>query len=392
MRHPSRTSAALTAIAVALVVLCAACGSSPPPQRVLSRYETATGHVIVRDCGFSVPLAAQADRSLWLFCDTVVTTPQGQDVGITILGAGTAAEGPGTAGRGPGALTEVTTPAVDGPGAPRAPGTAGAAGGLLAPRAGPRPFLPVPANLTLPASLLPCAGPHVYPARWVTGAAREPGSSGRVLIGYADYCVSGNDVFTLEAFGLIDYDPAANVLGPPVQVLAAPAGQQLPSFQALGSPVFRGGYLYLFGWCGTGCGRGGVFLARTRATAAWWDDGFTYRYWTGRGWSADPASAAALTGRGPLAMSAGDYSADGRGLVMIEQTSAAGDFSLWRAAAPTGPWHQTGTGRVPCTAGKQADDLCRAVIGHPELSDRSELLISFFNPGADHVETLAYPW
>lgn len=389
----SKQTAALTVIAAALTVLCAACGSGPPPppQRVLSGYETATGRVIARDCGFSVPLAGKAGGSLWLFCDTVVTSRQGKEIGFPILGAGTAAVGPGTAGRGPGTLTEVATPTVEGPGGV-AGASAGAAGGLLPARAGPQPFLPVPPDLTLPASTLPCAGPHAYPARWVTGAAREPGSSGHVLISYADYCVSGSDTFSLESFGLIDYDPAGNVLGTPVQVFRAPAGQSLPQPQALGSPVFLGGSLYLFGWCGPGCGHGGVFLARTRATAGWWDDGFTYQYWTGRGWSADLASAATLTGLGPLQVSAGDYSAAGHGLAMIVQTSAAGDFSVWQADAPAGPWREIRTGRVPCTAGIHAGDLCRALIGHPELSDQGELMISFFNPGADHVEVLAYPW
>jgi hypothetical protein len=396
MKHPFRMRQALAVTAAALVALCAACGSgTPPPQRVLSRYEIATGRLIVRDCGFSVPLAGAAGRSLWLFCDTAVTTRQGRDVGVPILGAGSAAEGPGTAGRGPGALTEVATPVVDGPGTPPAPGSSGAAGGLLPPRAGPRPFLPVPASLTLPASLLPCAGPRVYPARWVTGAVREPGSSGHVLISYSDYCVSGGDTFTPEAFGLLDYDPTRNVLGPPAPVFTAPPGQQLPQPQALGSPVFRGGYLYLFGWCGPGCDRGGVFLARTTATAAAWASGYTYQYWTGRGWSADLTHAAALTGYGePLAVSVADYRADGHGLVMIEQTSARGDFSLWQARAPTGHWRQIQTGQVPCTAGKraQAVDLCRALVGHPELSTPNALVISFFNPGTSHVQVTVDPW
>ena len=271
--------------------------------------------------------------------------------------------------------------------------------GQLPARTAPQPFLPVPAGLTLPGSTLPCSGPHTYPARWVTGAAREPGSSGRVLISYADYCVSGPDVFTPEGFGLLGYDPAGNVLGAPAQVFAAPAGRQLPQQrqEVLGSPVFRGGYLYLFGLCGHSCrGRGGVFLARTAATAASWDNGFTYRYWTGRGWSAALADATALTGTAaPGGVSAGDYRGAGRGLVMIEQTSAAGDFSVWQAAAPTGPWQETRTGRVPCTAGQQGGQpggLCRALIGHPELSTPDDLLISFFNPGTSHVEVAAYPW
>jgi len=381
----------LTVLAAALVLLATACGSGrpPPPRPVVSRYETATGHHIVRDCGFSVALPGKARRSLWLFCDTVVTGRHGRAIGYPILGAGTAAEGPYTAGSGPGLLTELATPSADALGA-----VAGGPGrGQLPARAAPQPFLPVPANLTLPASTLPCAGPNVYPARWVTGAAGEPGPSGHVLISYTDYCVSGGGTFTPEAFGLLDYDPAGNVLGSPAQVFAAQPGQQLPQPQALGSPVFRGGHLYLFGWCGPGCDRGGVFLARTTAAAAGWDNGFTYQYWTGVGWSADLSHAAPLTGyREPLEVSVGDYPE--RGLVMIEQTSAAGDFSLWQAAAPEGPWQQTGTGRVPCAAGQrtQAVDLCRGLIGHPELSTPNELVISFFNPGDSHVEVVAYPW
>jgi hypothetical protein len=375
----------LAVLAAALVLLCTACGSSPPPPRlVTSRYETATGHRIVRDCGFSVPLPGPPRRSLWLFCDTLVTGRHGQELGYPILGAGTAAEGPYVAGRGPGVLSELATP--DAPGGPGR--------GLLPARAAPQPFLPVPGTLTLPASTVPCSpGPRTYPARWVTGAAREPGSSGHVLISYTDYCVSGGDTFTPEAFGLLDYDPAANALGPPAQVFTAQPGQQLPQPQALGSPVFRGGYLYLFGWCGPGCDRGGVFLARTSAVAAGWANGFTYQYWTGADWTADPSHAAPLTGyREPLGVSAGDY--PGRGLVMIEQTSAGGDFSLWQAPAVTGPWRQVKAGRVPCTAGQrtQAVDLCRALIGHPELSTPNELLISFYNPGEGHVEVVAYPW
>jgi hypothetical protein len=212
---------------------------------------------------------------------------------------------------------------------------------------------------------------------------------------YTDYCVSGGDIFTPEAFGLLDYDPAGNVLGPPVQVFTAPPGQQLPQPQALGSPVFRGGYLYLFGWCGPDCDRGGVFLARTPAAAAGWDNGFTYQYWTGLGWSADPSHAAPLSGyREPVGVSVADYSAEGHGLVMIEQTSAGGDFSLWQAPAPTGPWRQIQSGRIPCTAGQRTQpvDLCRALIGHPELSTRDELLMSFYNPGDSHVEVAAFGW
>jgi hypothetical protein len=218
-----------------------------------------------------------------------------------------------------------------------------------------------------------------------------------VLISYTDYCVSSRYLFTPEAFGLLDYDPASNTFGPPAQVFKAPAGQRLPQRQALGSPVFRSGHLYLFSSCGPhqGCGRGGVFLARTGAGSTWWRNGHTYQYWTGRGWSADPAATASLLrDPAPPAISAGDYSADGHGLVVIEGTSVSGDFTVWQAAAPTGPWQKIQTGQVPCTPGTQLDagGLCRALIGHPELSSKGQLLISFFNPGDHHVEVSAFGW
>jgi hypothetical protein len=153
----------------------------------------------------------------------------------------------------------------------------------------------------------------------------------------------------------------------------------------------RDGNLYLFGY------GAGVYLTRVQATPLAWRNPFAYQYWTGTGWSASPGASASLLPAGPrpLGVSAGDFTADGHGLVMVEQTSLAGDFRVWRAAAPAGPWRPALSGRVPCTPGPRrrgADGLCRAVIGHPELSSRSRLLLSFFNPGTRHVEVASYPW
>ena len=131
----------------------------------------------------------------------------------------------------------------------------------------------------------------------------------------------------------------------------------LPVQQVLGSPVFRAGYLYLFGFCSaatlpTGCATGKVFMVRVQATPAAWQNPLSYQYWTGAGWSLDPNTAASVLPAGqPLGISAGDYSADGHELVLVEQTSLAGDFQVWQAASPTGPWRRLRTGRVPCRAG-----------------------------------------
>ncbi len=203
-----------------------------------------------------------------------------------------------------------------------------------------------------------------------------------------------------EGFGLVDYDPASNLLGPTVGVFGA-AGLPLPPQQELGSPVFAGnGYLYLFGYCHAGappggCGRGQVFGVRTVAQPVYWQNPLTYRYWTGSGWSPDEAAARTLIPAGhPLGISVGNYTADGHGLVMVEQTSLAGGFQVWQARSPAGPWRRIRTGTVPCgrdTAGGP-DSLCRALIGHPELSTRSALVISYYDPGRSHVEVSAYPW
>jgi hypothetical protein len=387
-----RPAACVCAI-VASLVMIAACQAGvhrPMPARmqVLSNYERATGNTTPRDCGYSSLLPGRPGWSLWLFCDTAIASARGGKIQHLILGTDTAAAGPYRAGQAPSRLSEIPTPPMP----------------LTLPSAGaPQPFLPAPQGLLLPGSTLPCAGPGAYPASWISGVTREsPAAASGLLISYDDYCVTGNaDQLTAESFGLVTYDPAGNLLSPPARVFGSVTGLQLPPQQVLGSPVFPGdGYLYLFGFCHAaappaGCGRGRVFLARTVAQPAYWQNPFTYEYWTGSGWSPDEASAGTLLPAArPLGISVGDYAAVGRGLVMVEQTSLAGSFRVWQARSPAGPWRQILTGQVPCSRSAQrgAEGLCRAVIGHPELSTRSQLLISYFDPGNNHVDVSAYPW
>lgn len=404
---------------LASLVVVAACSAGPPrpaPGPVLSNYERATGDTVPRDCGYSTPLPDKPGWSLWLFCDTAVTSGRssgrGAKIDRLILGTDTAAAGPYRAGQVPTRLSEIPTPP-----APSALPSDGA----------PEPFLPVPQHLLLPGGTLPCSGPGTYPASWITGVAAEPGSAapatggrGRaarappLLISYNDYCVTGDASsvsaavapgrLTAQGSGLVEYDPAGNRLGVPGQVFGGTPGLALPPQQVLGSPVFPGdGYLYLFGFCPAGagpagCGPGRVFVVRVQAQPAAWRNPLSYQYWTGSGWSLDPGAAASvLPAAHPLGISAGDYRADGHGLVLVEQTSLAGNFQVWQAGSPAGPWRRVRTGRVPCRAGSGpaahgAGSLCRALIGHPELSTRSQLLISYYNPGTGHVDASAYSW
>jgi hypothetical protein len=367
-------TAGLVVLAAILVAACTAAPPQPAPSQVRSSYERDTGNSVRRDCGYSSPLPGKPGWSIWLFCDTVITRAGGRKDVRVILGTGTAADGPYQAGRAPSSLTEVPTP-------PTPLTNAGAAA--------PEPFLPAPSGLQLPGSPLPCTGPGAYAAAWISGVTRVP--SGTLLITYDDYCVTtAEDTPTAEGFGLATYDPASNQLGPVTPVFRSGFGLALPQQQVLGSPVAGAdGYLYLFGFAS-----GQVYVARTIAAPAYWDNPFTYQYWAGDRWSGQAPAAPLIPAGRALGISVGDYAADGHGLVMIAQTSLAGGFQAWQAASPAGPWRRLLAGRVPCTRGSETGTagLCRALIGHPELSTRGRLLISYYDPGDSHVDVAAYPW
>jgi hypothetical protein len=379
-----RPAAALGAVLASAAVAVACAGPAPVPARVLSNYERATGAAIIRDCGYSSPLPGQPGSSLWLFCDTE-TDRDGKITGL-ILGRDTAAAGPYQPGRVPVRLSEVPTPP-----APAAPPGAGA----------PQPFLPAPSGLLAPDGIQPCAGRGRYPAAWISGVAPAPADGGPagLLITYDDYCVTRHPgVLTPEGFGLVEYDPRANLLGPPSLVFSSLPGQPLPPQRVLGSPVVAGGYLYLFGFCpvaSLAAGCGSVLLVRVADQPAAWTNPFAYQYWTGQDWSLDQAAAGPLFPAGsPLGITVGDYAAVGRGLVLVEQTSLAGDFQAWQASSPAGPWRRILAGRVPCRQGAQRGTagLCRAIIGHPELSTRRRLVVSFYDPGNAHVDGASFAW
>lgn len=373
----------------------------PPGTPVASNFERRTGEETSRDCGYSAPLPGRPDWSLWLFCDTQVlagASGRAQHAASLILGADTAAVGPSRPGQIPGPLSELPTPSQVStaparliPQSATSPTTAGSS-----PRPGasaPAPFLPVPGGLISPGTAAPCGGGSSYPAAWISGVTSAPVTAGRgqLLITYDDYCAAGfpGTSATAEGFGLAEYDPARGILTLPPPVFRA---SPLPSQQTLGSPITgRDGYLYLFGY-----GPGGVSLARVPDAPAFWQNPFAYSYRTTAGWSPSATAAASLLppGPAPLGVSAGDFTAAGHGLVLIEQTSLAGAFTAWRSGSPAGPWHRVLSARVPCTrgTGRESSDLCRALVAHPDLSTRHRLAISFFNPGTGHVEVSSYPW
>lgn len=352
---------------------------SGPVARVLSNFESYWGASMPRDCGFSRALPGRPGWSLWLFCDTPVNDWTGKLT--SFITGSTAAQGPFTAGRVPGTLSELPTPPAPLPTMPN--------------QNGPAQFLPTPAGLLTPRAQ-PCGGPGTgsYAASWLTGVAAEPGgsNSAHFLISYNDVCVTSVSSFAMEGMGLARYDPTRNVLVAQRRVFF---DYLFPQQRALGSPVFHQGFLYLYAASCSAtssgvCTSGSIHVARVPDDASAWMDPLRYRWWDGAGWTAAHGSAASVLGDAtPVAVTVDSY--PGRPFVMIQQTDIAGGFAVYTASQPTGPWTRGRSARVPCSGGVGLD-LCRALIGHPELSTAATLALSYYDPGESHVKVTLIPW
>jgi hypothetical protein len=403
-RRLRRRIVLLVFLAVLAAVPTAGGPPSPPgplaPALVRSGFERPGRASIARDCGYSAPLPASPARSLWLFCDTPVYVRAAlasghaswalkQFIPGSTAAAGRTVTGSAPAARAPGRLSEIG-PAGAGPGAP--------------PAAAPTPFLPAPAGLVTPAGL-PCGSGHgSYAASWASGIARVP-STPDLLITFANYCVlSGTGGFLPEGFGLVEYDPATGTLSDDATVFPGITAGLAASAKLLGSPVFAGRYLYLFGPTCTAlahgrCAIGALFEARVRASALAWTDPLSYE-WRRRGrsgpWTPDAAAATSIiAGATPSGASVADFSAAGHHFALVEQTDINGAFTVYESPAPAGPWKRAGSGRVPCRPGAGYANFCRAIIGHPELSTPTQLVLSYFDPAAGprgHVMVAGFRW
>jgi hypothetical protein len=395
----------LLAIATLFVLITIPRGAPPrntkAPTPVLSGMERSGRVSLARDCGYSASLPAAPDRSLWLFCDTPVYIRRAgangrarwvleRFISGSTAAVGPVVTGPGSAGRVPGPLSEVGTPAV------AASHRTRGSGGALA------PFLAAPGGLVT-ADGLPCGTGGSYAASWVSGVTRVP-STPDLLLTFNNYCVlKGSGGFLHEGFGLAEYDPATQTLFDAVTVLAGPGLGTAASGAPLGSPVIAGRYLYLFGpTCSTpahGRCAGTMVQARVPASPSAWADPLSYQWRTsgqaGR-WTFDAAAATPIIpGPMPNGVSVADFAAAGRGFVLVEQTGLGGAFTVRESSSPAGPWKKITSGRVPCRTGAGYANFCRAIIGHPELSTRTQLVLSYFDPAAEaygHVMVAGFRW
>jgi hypothetical protein len=403
----------LLAILAVLVAVAFLVGRHPAPLApalVLSGAERGGNVSLARDCGYSAPMPADPHRSLWLFCDTPVyvgsKTASGRVTWALrrFIPGSTAAEGRAVVGsspgrRVPGQLSEVGTPLARG----AAPGGVPSARDAPAPGRGPTPFLLPPRGLITSIGR-PCGSDGSYPASWVSGVTRVPASP-ELLVAFTNYCVQGGAGGILpEGFGLAEYDPATGRLSNEAIVFSGVNLVVAPAAKLLGSPVFSGRYLYLFGPTCTAlahgeCATGTLFEARVPATPRAWSDPLNYRWHSSDvpgSWTPDPVAATSIiTGATPAAVSVADMPAAGRQFILIEQTDISGDFSVYESPAPAGTWHPVMSGHVPCRPGAGLLNFCRAIIVHPELSTPTQLVLSYFDPGAGpggHVMVAGFDW
>jgi hypothetical protein len=400
----------ILAVLVAVAFLVRRPPAPLAPALVLSGSERGGNVSLARDCGYSALLPADPRRSLWLFCDTPVYVRRPVAGGrVTwaprlFVPGSTAAEGRAVVGsspgrRVPGQLGEVSTPLATG----AAPGGAPPAGDAPTPGHALKPFLPPPGGLVTSTGR-PCGSDGSYPASWVSGVTRVPASPD-LLIAFDNYCVQGGPGGILpEGFGLAEYDPATGTLSNDATVFSGMNLVVGAAAKLLGSPVFSGRYLYLFGPTCTalaygGCATGTLFEARVPAAPRAWSDPLNYRWQSSDvpgSWTPDPVAATStITGATPAAVSVADMSAAGRQFILVEQTDISGDFSVYESPAPAGTWHPVMSGRVPCRAGAGLLNFCRAIIVHPELSTPAQLVLSYFDPGAGpggHVMVVGFDW
>ena len=348
-----------------LVVFAGGCASGPPPRAAATTgwWGPARSNVdlldppwdYTRDCGYSAEVAAGTGDALWVFCDTARTRPTSQ------FFTSTAARGPTTVAQAPTKLVE------------------------LGPAHEFGQFIPAPSDLS-------CPGGYTPP--WTNGMTARSGTT-QVLITYEVFCATASTLTPLR-FGIATYDTATRTFTSNRPDLFT--GSPLPKSQRLQDPVIfddgTGDAVYFtIPECTApalgACNSGTIKVARAPiGRGRGWEDRTQYQWWNGTTWSSDAAAAASVIATiTPTATSTQRFAGvSGGPFVLLEQTAVDGAFRVWTAPAPTGPWTLRRKGlKVPDCGAGTGIDLCRAIIGHPELSTPTKIAYSAYRPSDHHV-------
>ena len=325
---------------------------------VMSTWEQSTGGTLSRDCGYSAPISSTTD--LWVFCDTAIYNSSRSLIGF--VAGSTAAINKLSTGQLPQPVTEL-------------------------PAGSPHQFVANPSTLVTPTGS-PCTrADGAYPAAWPSGATHIPATS-KVLITYSESCVALNSTYIyFEGYGVATYAPGYTLpLAGHTVFSWTPGTASLSLARNLGSPIYSGSYIYFYSSDCTAndgygdCSSGNVYLSRVPTGK--YATGSAYKWLTPSGaWTSYPSQAGdIISGATPIGVNAVVTS---HGVTLVSQNNIAGSYTVWTSNSFGYGFKAASTGTVPCTlTANGVSGFCRAIIPHAELSNQTQLTLTWFDPSA----------
>ncbi len=243
-------------------------------------------------------------------------------------------------------------------------------------------LIPSP-NLYLPdGSRRPCnrtyGGASTAAVRWATGAALMPDQT-NVLIPFLDVCVTSAYSYVVEGWGFTEYNWKTNRLSvSPIDVFpAAKSGAAISEAQYFRSPVVVGKNVTFFS--STCCSPGSVFTTTIAANTAALRSQASY--------VSVPVAGLPAT----FWLSVVAPSTFSPHYLMYWMNGVKGEYRVYSALQPTGPWNQQASGTLPRCASNPYS--CRnSIYMHPELSRASQLVVSYYFPGYGPGNATKHPY
>jgi hypothetical protein len=349
---------ALAALVTVLVVPgpSPAAGAPAPPKilgPVLSRVETPNVS-LGRDGGFSTALPNGFD--FWVFADTPrYAFRNGKWRMVSFITGSTAGMAKFTPGKPlTNALSEIRP------------------GAQLRKTNAPAQFMPTPVAYLPDGSGTRCDRGYLgqrkaFSVRWPVGAALMPDKI-NVLVPYAVVCVLNESDFYLEGWGfsLFNYKTQRFTLKAKDVIKAKATGEGMPSEKMYGSPLIHGDKVTFYSWkcCTTGTG---VYSTTVPANAAALKNPASY------------VTKLVPSLPGTYNIHAARKSKYHNKYTMYVLTGERGEYGIYTATAPQGPWKGVATGVLPrCNTSPVP---CHSMALHPELSPAGRLIVSYHLSG-----------
>ncbi len=193
-----------------------------------------------------------------------------------------------------------------------------------------------------------------------------------ILVPYAILCVFNVRNFTLEGWGfaLFNYKKRKFSVAPTDVIPARRNGAELPSTQMYVAPIVVGRNVTFYSWACCS-GESGVYATTVKAK---------------------PKALKRRTSYVPellpdvpptFNVHVANRSKTHSTFTMFVPSGALGEYSIFVASSPLGPWSATASGVLPhCDEGP---DICNSMALHPELSPAGRLVVSYhlgnYGPG-----------